>query len=252
MESVILGPAATKLTHKILGLKTEDLLDILKQLGPELGLSHISYIRLASNKSLDSSFLTAMTTYPKEWQRRYFAKQYFLIDPIVAYGSTSLSHFDWIDLERGNQVIKDFFSDAVRYQVGSNGLSIPVRNRKNTCAIVSFTTDMPRSEWEIFKNTNMDKLYHASALIDSAAITGAKLPNELEVNLSLREEQCLMWAARGKTYEEIGEITNLSFYSVRSHLDVARSKLHGANLTHAVAIALTLGVIPPIALRETV
>jgi DNA-binding CsgD family transcriptional regulator len=251
MERVILGPAATKLTHKILGLKTEDLLDILKQLAPELGLSHIAYIRLASNKSLDSSFLNSIATYPKDWQRRYFVKQYFLIDPVITYGGTSLSHFDWEELERGDSVIRDFFLDAVRYQVGSNGLSIPIRNRKNTCAIISFTNDTPRSEWEIFKNTNMDKLYHASALIDSAAITGARLFDELEVNLSRREEQCLIWAARGKTYEEIGEITNLSFYSVRSHLDVARSKLHGANLTHAVAIALALGVIPPIALRQT-
>jgi DNA-binding CsgD family transcriptional regulator len=60
-----------------------------------------------------------------------------------------------------------------------------------------------------------------------------------------------MWAARGKTYEEIAELTNLSFYSVRSHLDLARHKLRGTNLTHAVAVALALGVIPPITLRRT-
>jgi DNA-binding CsgD family transcriptional regulator len=251
MESVGVGPAAMKLIRKILGHGTEDLLEILKQLAPEIGLSHIVYTRLASNKSLDSSLLMSIATYPKEWQRRYFVKQYFLIDPVIKYGSTALTQFDWEELERGDNIIKDFFSDAVRHKVGSNGLSIPIRNRKNTCAIVSFTGDMSRSEWEQFKTTHMDRLYHASALIDSAAITGSKLPDELDVSLSLREEQCLIWAARGKTYEEIGEITNLSFYSVRSHLDVARSKLHGANLTHAVAIALALGVIPPIALRQT-
>jgi hypothetical protein len=33
-------------------------------------------------------------------------------------------------------------------------------------------------------------------------------------------------------------------------LDIARHKLHGSNLTHAVALALALGVIPPLALRE--
>ena len=250
METVNVGSAAMKLTYKIIGQKTDDLLDILKELAPELGLSHISYVRLASNKSLDSSLLTATTTYPIEWQRRYFYKQYFLIDHIVKYGSTSSSHFDWQELERGNHIITDFFMDAVRYKVGGNGFSIPVRNRKNTCAIISFTSDMPKSDWETFKKLNMDKLYHASALIDSAAIAGSKLPDDSDVNLSLREEQCLMWAARGKTYNEIGEITNLSFHSVRSHLEVARCKLHGRNITNAVAIALALGVIPPIALRE--
>jgi DNA-binding CsgD family transcriptional regulator len=95
----------------------------------------------------------------------------------------------------------------------------------------------------------MDKLHHVSVLIDAAAMTGLKFEDVPDVKLSLREEQCLMWAARGKTYEEIGELTNLSFYSVRSHLDLARLKLHAANLTHAVAMALALGVIRPVALR---
>jgi DNA-binding CsgD family transcriptional regulator len=252
MERFSVGSAAMNLTYKIIGHKTDDLPDILKELAAELGLSHIAYMRLAPNKSLDSSLLTAITTYPKEWQRRYFVKQYFLIDPIVRYGSTSLSNFDWQDIERENQAIDDFFSDAIHHNIGRNGFSILVRNRKNTCAIVSFTNDMQRHDWDEFKTANMDKLYHASALIDSAATAGAKFPDQLNVNLSLREEQCLMWAARGKTYEEIGEITKLSFYSVRSHLDVARHKLRGSNVTHAVAIALALGVIPPIALRQTI
>jgi DNA-binding CsgD family transcriptional regulator len=128
-------------------------------------------------------------------------------------------------------------------------MSIAVRNRKNSYAVVSFTNEMPRSNWEIFKNTNMDKLHHMSVLIDSAAMTGVKVDDVPDVKLSLREEQCLIWAARGKTYGEIGEITNLSYYSVRSHLDIARHKLHGTNLTHAVALALALGVIPPERLR---
>jgi DNA-binding CsgD family transcriptional regulator len=164
--------------------------------------------------------------------------------------NTSLDHLEWGDVDEGCPAIKDFFSDAARHKVGSNGISILVRNRRNSYAIVSFTSDVTKEDWQEFKSINLDKLYRASALIDSAAMTGSKLPEISDVNLSLREEQCLIWAARGKTYAEIGEITGLSYYSVRSHLDIARHKLHGANLTNAVAIALAQGVIPPIALRE--
>ena len=250
MESVTVGSAAMNLTYKILGQKTDSLLAILKQLTSELGVSNIAYVRMASSKSTDSNLLTAgETTYPREWMRRYFAKQYFLIDPILQFADSSSSYFDWADVARESPAIKEFFSDAVRHKIGSNGISIPIRNRKNSQAIVSFTSDMPRSDWERFKDVNMDKLHHMSALIDSAAMTGLKFEDVPDVRLSLREEQCLMWAARGKTYVEIGEITNLSFYSVRSHLDLARHKLRGANLTHAVAIALALGVIPAIAMR---
>jgi hypothetical protein len=62
---------------------------------------------------------------------------------------------------------------------------------------------MPRSDWEYFKNVSLAKLHHMSALIDAAAMTGLGVEDTLDVKLSLREEQCLMWAARGKTYEEI-------------------------------------------------
>ena len=251
MECVGANSAALKLTYKIIGHKTGDLLEILKQFALEIGVDHIAYVRMGSNKSLDSSLFSSYVTYPKEWQRRYFLKQYFLTDPILRYGmNTSLDHFDWGDVDEGSPAIRDFFSDASRHKVGSNGISILVRNRKNSYAIVSFTSEMTKEDWREFKSINFGKLYHASALIDSAAMTGSKLPEISDVNLSLREEQCLIWAARGKTYEEIGEITGLSYYSVRSHLDIARHKLHGTNLTNAVAIALAQGVIPPIALRE--
>jgi len=250
MESVSVGPAAMKLTNMILGHKTDGLLNILQQLALEIGITHIAYVRMSTKKSIEGAMLTSgLVTYPWEWQTRYFVKQYFLIDPTVKYGSTAEYPFDWEDLVGDSAAIKDLFADAVRHKIGSNGLTIPVRNRKNSHALVSFTNDMPRPDWEAFKSLNMDKLQHLSALIDSAAMTGLKLEDAPDVNLSRREEECLIWAARGKTYEEIGEITNLRYYSVRSHLDVARHKLRGANLTHAVAIAIASGVIPPTAVQ---
>jgi|SRR5271166_36730 len=250
MESISLGAAAIKLSNKILGYKTEDMVDILKELASEVGLLHIAYARMARNKSWDSTMLTAIATYSKEWQRRYFYKQYFLIDPILNHGKYATSSFDWLSLVGGNSAVDEFFDDANRHNVGSNGISIPVRNRRDACAVVSFSNNLSSDEWEQFKTNNMIKLNHLSALIDSAALIGSKLPITPEVNLSLREEECLIWAARGKTYNDIAELLNLSFHSVRNHLDMARRKLHGTNLTHAVAVAMALGVIPELTLRE--
>jgi len=69
------------------------------------------------------------------------------------------------------------------------------------------------------------------------------------VKLSKREEQCLIWAARGKTYQDISDILNISFGSVKICLDTARRKLNGHNLTHAVGVAVATGVIPAKALK---
>jgi DNA-binding CsgD family transcriptional regulator len=247
MGSISIGSAAFKLTDKILGYNSDDLADILKAIASELGLLHIAQLRFAADKSSDTSLLTAVVTYSREWQTRYFLKQYLAIDPVISHGRTALLPFDWEALARDDPVSLDFFADAVRHNVGRNGLSIPVRNRKNAYSLVSFTSDVPKLEWESFKRDNMTVLQHLSALIDSAAGTNSKL-SPPTVHLSRREEQCLTWAAKGKTHQEIAGILGMSPGSVKTHLDSARHKLQCRNLTHAVGVAVATGVIPATAL----
>ncbi len=245
-----IGSAASRLTDKILGNNPLDLADIVKEIAAEIGLSHISFVRFASNRSWDVSIMTSVNTYSKVWQVRYFLKRYTVIDPIVRHGSAAVLPFDWETVHSDDPATVKFFADAVRYGVGRNGLSIPVRNRKQSHSLVSFTSDMQRHEWETFKSSNMTYLQQLSALIDSAASIESKLPQS-PVQLSLREEQCLVWAARGKTYQEVADILELSLGSVKTHLDTARHKLHCINLTHAVGVAVATGVIPSAALRDS-
>jgi DNA-binding CsgD family transcriptional regulator len=249
MDNTSIGSAAIKLTDKILGYNSDDLADILKAIASEVGLLHIAHLRFAADKNANTSLLSAVVTYPREWQARYFLKQYFAIDPVIKHGRTALLPFDWESLARDDPASLDFFADAERHNVGRHGLSIPVRNRKNAYSLVSFTSDVPRLEWECFKRNNMTFLQHLSALIDSAASANSKLPPPA-VHLSRREEQCLIWAARGKTHQEVAEILGLSPGSVKTHLDTARHKLHCINLTHAVGVAVATGVIPVTALRD--
>jgi DNA-binding CsgD family transcriptional regulator len=250
MERRSIGSAAIRLTDKILGYNSDELAVILKAIAAEVGLSHISYVRISSDKSLDTSVLTAVATFSSEWQFRYFVKQYITVDPIISHGRTAILPFDWDSLSRDDPAVLNFFTDAVRHGVGRNGLSIPVRNRKNAYSVVSFMSDLPRREWESFKQFNMPSLQQLSALIDSAASINSKTP-PAPVQLSRREEQCLIWAARGKTHQEVAEILSLSAGSVKSHLDTARHKLHCINLTHAVGVAVATGVIPASALRDS-
>jgi DNA-binding CsgD family transcriptional regulator len=241
--------AVARLTDKILGNNSDDLVDILKAIASEVGLSHISYVRFATNRKLDISLLTAIATYSKMWQIRYFLKRYGAIDPVIERGSAAVLPFDWDTLHSDDPATLNFFADAKRHNVGSNGLSIPVRSRKNTHSLISFTSDIPRQEWDLFKQSNMAYLQQLSALIDSAASIDPKQPPS-SVQLSPREEQCLIWAARGKTFQEIADILSLGSGSVKTHLDTARHKLHCINLTHAAAVAVATGVIPVAALRD--
>jgi DNA-binding response OmpR family regulator len=60
-----------------------------------------------------------------------------------------------------------------------------------------------------------------------------------QVRLREREIETLTWAARGKTFEEIGTILSLSKRTVEFHLDNARRKLGVATRTQALIKAAT-------------
>ena len=243
MGAFNIGGSAVRLTDTILGYNEQDLSETLREIASEIGVSHIAYLRFSPDKSSDTSLLSAIVTYSKEWQLTYFVKQYVKIDPVVTYGRNALLPFDWEVLANGDSTVIAFLTDAANHGVGRNGLSIPVRNRRGIISLVSFTSDHPRAEWEHYKSENTAKLQLLSCLINSAANINFKLP-AAPVKLSRREEQCLIWAARGKTYQEIAEILELTFGSVKTHLDSAKQKLHCMNLTHAVAVAIATGVIP--------
>jgi DNA-binding response OmpR family regulator len=66
-----------------------------------------------------------------------------------------------------------------------------------------------------------------------------------QVLLREREVETLTWAARGKTFEEIGTILSLSRRTVEFHLDNARRKLGVATRTQALVKAATERLILP-------
>jgi DNA-binding response OmpR family regulator len=66
-----------------------------------------------------------------------------------------------------------------------------------------------------------------------------------QVGLREREVQTLTWAARGKTFWEIGEILGLSKRTVEFHLENARRKLGVATRTQALIKAATGHLIQP-------
>jgi DNA-binding CsgD family transcriptional regulator len=239
--------AAARLTDTILGNDDQDLAETLREVASEIGVGHIAYARLSSNKSTDINQLAGIVTYSKLWQRRYFLKGYVTYDPVISYGRNADQPFDWANLPIDNPATKAFLADALNHSVGRNGLSIPLRGPRGVFALVSFSSDLPKEEWDNYKVAYMAKLKLLSVLIDSASHINFTL-RTYTVHLSNREEQCLLWAARGKRFHEIAEILDLALGTVKTHLDAARHKLHCTNLPQAAAIAFATGAIPSQAL----
>ena len=90
MQSMTIDSAAIRLTDIILGQDEPDLEQALKAIAANIGVLHIAYVPLSSEKSEDANLLSAVCTYPVAWQARYFKKQYARIDPVIARGSEAV------------------------------------------------------------------------------------------------------------------------------------------------------------------
>ena len=66
--------AAIRLTETILGDDGPDLEQTLKAIATNIGVQHIVYAPLCSQKSDDANLLSAICTYSFDWQVRYFKK----------------------------------------------------------------------------------------------------------------------------------------------------------------------------------
>jgi DNA-binding CsgD family transcriptional regulator len=245
--AISIGAATARLTDTILGDDHHDLAETLRAIASEIGVSHIAYLRCAPDKSTDVCSLVSVVTYSRLWQQRYFLKKHLIHDPVISFGRSTDQPFDWANLPADDPATKAFLTDAVNHGVGRNGLSVPFHARRGVFSVVSFTSDLSTDEWEGYKAANLKSLKLLAVLIDSASHINSKLP-AVAVHLSNREEQCLLWAARGKTYQEIAMILDLAFGTVKTHLDTARHKLQCMNLTHAAAVAFATGVFPAQAL----
>ncbi|MCK9564401.1 MAG: LuxR family transcriptional regulator [Bacteroidales bacterium] len=85
-------------------------------------------------------------------------------------------------------------------------------------------------------------IQHVDQVGDGGGAVEADLTERLQ-SLTDRELECLFWAARGKTEEEVGMIIQRSQATARFHLRNAMRKLDASNRTHAVAKACSLGLI---------
>ena len=61
--------------------------------------------------------------------------------------------------------------------------------------------------------------------------------------LSPREQQVLVLAARGNRRSEIADKLNVSDEAIKIFLKSVRTKLNASNTVHAVAISITRGLI---------
>ena len=180
-----------------------------------------------------------LASYPVDWQKRYFSRGYVYKDPIVQGVYASTSPFLWSDVllrceePAGRRVLYE----AADCGIGA-GFTVPMLTLEGSTGGFSFAGE--RLE---VSETDRRTLNLIANFAFGHLLLMHEQPRALPVTLAPRERESLQWAAEGKSDWEIGELMGISEHGADRHMRSARHKLGTYSRTHAVALALRLGLI---------
>lgn len=219
-----------------------------KSIVAEMGFDYFIYgVRVAT--SLTHPYQFVFSGYPAEWRRHYVEAGYEGEDPTVAHciGQRRAIPAIWDRAFFAAGLAPKLWAEAADAGLRS-GASFPVRGACGEAAMLSLAGARdPRQAREDIISTLGDGQLLACYLHEAIArlVLRQETTPLKKSPLSPREQECLLWAADGKTSWEIAKIIGVSERTAIFHLHNATEKLGVCTRQHAVVRAVALGLIAP-------
>lgn len=185
----------------------------------------------------------ATLTYSDAWIQRYLEAGYVRIDPVIAASLNAFHPIDWKTLDWSGRKKQAFLTEAIAAGVGNQGLTLPIRGPNSQFAVFTITKSCPDDVWATFKTDFMPDLLIISHFYHQRIIETMKLKNKDKPILSQRETDVLRGISLGKNRAQIAHELGVSENTVRVYIDSARHKLGAVNTAHAIAVAVSKGVL---------
>lgn len=186
----------------------------------------------------------AAATYGADWVNHYLDSDYARVDPVVQGCYRGYHPIDWKTLDWSKKASRNFLQEAISAGVGNQGFSVPIRGPSGQFALFTVNQRGNDDEWARFTSERSADLLLISHYINEKALElegGAdRAPMR---SLSPRERDTLTLLATGQSRAAVADALQISESTLRVYIESSRFKLGGANTTHAVAIALTHGLI---------
>lgn len=183
-------------------------------------------------------------TYSEAWVQRYNEEGYVRIDPVILGGFQRFHPVDWKELDWSSKVARDFMADGVAHGVGSQGVSVPIRGPNGQFALFTVNHTCSDDAWRRFTQENRHDLILIAHEFNGRALAlhPDTAPNTVRP-LSPREADAMTFLALGHSRAQVAEMLEISEHTLRAYIESARAKLGAQNTTHAVARALSRGLI---------
>lgn len=204
-------------------------------------LRHVAYQRIADE---DDAF--ALGTYPQSWSDHYRDNNYLRIDPVVRASLRRGRPAFWGEFDWSGKGARLLLGETIGRGLGNQGFSIPPRGPSGHLAIFTLKGSGSDLAWRSFVESRLPDLLLTAQWIDQRFLDLTDDPAEVPTRaLSPREEEALTCLAQGYSRSRASERLEISEHTLRVYIESARHKLGAMNTTHAVARALSLGLIVP-------
>ena len=183
-------------------------------------------------------------TYSDAWRDRYVEQSYIRIDPVVLGCYQRFHPVDWKRLDWTGKAVRAFLQEAAAHGVGNQGYSIPIRGPNGQFALFTVNHSCDDDEWARFMEDNGRDLLLIAHYYNRKALEfePGRLP-ETSRALSPREVDAMTLLALGYSRAQVADSLSISENTLRVYIESARSKLGALNTTHAVARAMSRGLI---------
>lgn len=188
----------------------------------------------------------AALTYSAEWVDHYIAQDYARIDPVVQGCYRRFHPVDWKRLDWSAKTSRNFMVEALDAGIGNQGLSVPIRGPSGQFALFTVSDRRSDGAWERYTGTHLRDLILIAHFVNQKALELERGTDKVvAANLSPRETDALTLLAMGLSRAQASDTLSISEHTLRVYIESARFKLGAQNTVHAVARALTLGLIIP-------
>ena len=186
----------------------------------------------------------AVGPYSPEWAAHYVENDYQRIDPVILGAYQRFHPVDWRRLDWSSKAAKTLLEDAAQHGVGSQGFSVPLRGPNGQFALFTANHSCDAETWDTFIDTfRRDLLLIAHYFNQKALEFERDREPGVRPNLSPREMDAMTLLALGYGRAQVAQSLAISEHTLRVYIESARHKLGAINTVHAVARALTLGLI---------
>ncbi len=187
-----------------------------------------------------------LVNYPTEWMSHYIANNYLEYDPVYQTALIARKPFTWKAVQEEQDLTKKarLVMNEARENKLYNGIGLSIHQPLGMIIGMGFAS----SEKEIDCNPDTLSVIYAAAnqfftvYADLAELNNLK---DIDINLTAREREILLWMARGKSKPLISDILNISESTVKRHSESIFYKLRASNGPMAVFKALRMGLIKP-------